>query len=511
MISNKEKRLSHAAPTLSNNDGFNFASDAIIVNHIKPPNYGLNNNNTNHHSNVPINHMNVPMKDPHLKKLVQEQRNSHSLNHDFSQLYISNLKNQIESHTTSSGVKHRAIDPNRGFEEMNSYKKEALESKKQMFQMEKSISFWSDCTEYWRNKWRITRDEKNKLRDEVKQLRSRMNKLEHQLKTSEEKRIRLGNEVNFLNEELSRYMYRYEDDTAVNNRKKPTTHNPIQYNSDRRVDYRKKHRRKIHNLIAKSSTNQTTIPPNIESSSSDSENQHHHNAQSHHSYTMVQPQQQHQQKKHYDIDQIHSLGKFSSNSKIVFRHHERLFDKRIMNKKRFSQVVMLDEDEIFQMNKDFPLASSLSKTNATTNDDCDTLKISHSSSIMQQSELNDTLNTFTNSHKHRYMDYLPEDVEEEDSFDDRIKPGQFFSDDLDFESTGLGSSTTNIVASTNNIATNNNNTSESIAKVHDDSISQDEGNGEEKTDNNNNNDDDEKKSNETFENGNNDDDDDDEV
>ncbi|OTF83024.1 coiled-coil domain-containing protein 102A-like protein, partial [Euroglyphus maynei] len=325
---------------------------------------------------------------------------------------------------------------------MNSYKKDALESKKQMFQMEKSISFWSDCTEYWRNKWRKTRDEKIKFRDEVKQLRTRINKLEHQLKTSEEKRIRLGNEVNFLNEELSRYMYRYEDDASVNRKKKPTSHqHPIQYNSDRRVDYRKKHRRKIQNMVAnnpKSSTNQTQM---IESSSSDSENQHFNNAQSHHSYTPVQQQQQ---QKHYDIDQMPSMDKLSSNAKIIFRHHERLFDKRITNKKRFSQVVMLDEDEIFQMNKDIP-SSTISKT--TNNDD--TLKMS----ILQQSDLNDTLNSYMN--KHRYMDYLPEDVEEEDSFDDRIKPGQFFNDDLELESTGIGSSNTNIVASTSNMAVNN--------------------------------------------------------
>ena len=331
----------------------------------------------------------------------------------------------------------------------------------------------------------------------MKQLRSRINKLEHQLKTSEEKRIRLGNEVNFLNEELSRYMYRYEDDASVNRKKKPTTsQHPIQYNSDRRVDYRKKQRRKIQNMIANNSklnTNQTTISQNIESSSSDSENQNYHNAQSHHSYTTVQPpQSQQQQQRHYDIDQINSLGKLSSNAKIIFRHHERLLDKRIMNKKRFSQVVMLDEDEIFQMNKDIPS----SKTNATINDDNDTLKISHCS-ILQQSDLNDTLNTYTNSHKHRYMDYLAE--EEEDSFDDRIKPGQFFSDDLDLESTGLGSSNTNIVASTNNIAVNNNNNNNSLEcfPKAESSISQnDDGKNEKERTNEQN--DDEKKSNKTF-------------
>ena len=327
----------------------------------------------------------------------------------------------------------------------------------------------------------------------MKQLRSRINKLEHQLKTSEEKRIRLGNEVNFLNEELSRYMYRYEDDASVNRKKKPTSQHPIQYNSDRRVDYRKKQRRKIQNMIANNSklnTNQTTISQNIESSSSDSENQNYHNAQSHHSYTTVQPpQSQQQQQRHYDIDQINSLGKLSSNAKIIFRHHERLLDKRIMNKKRFSQVVMLDEDEIFQMNKDIPS----SKTNATINDDNDTLKISHCS-ILQQSDLNDTLNTYTNSHKHRYMDYLAE--EEEDSFDDRIKPGQFFSDDLDLESTGLGSSNTNIVASTNNIAVNNNNSLECFPKAESSISQNDDGKNEKERTNEQN--DDEKKSNKTF-------------
>lgn len=67
------------------------------------------------------------------------ERNSHSLSHDFSNLYISNLK----SHTQANSRKY--ADRNGGttlamlpsLEEMNSAKRDAAEARKQMSQMEK--------------------------------------------------------------------------------------------------------------------------------------------------------------------------------------------------------------------------------------------------------------------------------------------------------------------------------------------------------------------------------------
>lgn len=117
MLSNKEKRLSHAP-----------ADVFPLENNINSANYGLFNNNhqLNHHA----------IKDPNIKKLINEHRNSHSLNHDFSQLYISNLKNHIDSHTNVKRVDSNHPPP---FEEMSSYKKEALEYKKQMLQLQKVI------------------------------------------------------------------------------------------------------------------------------------------------------------------------------------------------------------------------------------------------------------------------------------------------------------------------------------------------------------------------------------
>ena len=84
--------------------------------------------------------------------------------------------------------------------------------------------------------------------------------------------------------------------------------------------------------------------------------------------------------------------------KVILRNHERLFlDKKIANRKRFSQVVMCDEDELLQFNQDIP-SNSLSK-----NSDNNTLKYS---------ENNDSINNDNNSYQQRFMEHVSEEEEE---------------------------------------------------------------------------------------------------
>jgi len=145
MISNKEKRLSQAydvytnqiddppLPSMANHGASNHSASS----------YGLINNNLpNCNSNV-TNGSNGSGSKDHLllgKKLFNE-RNSHSLSHEFSQMYISNLKGHgMNNHSFTQGKKY--LDRHDGpvlptLEEINSYKKEANETKKQMMQMEK--------------------------------------------------------------------------------------------------------------------------------------------------------------------------------------------------------------------------------------------------------------------------------------------------------------------------------------------------------------------------------------
>ena len=130
MLSSKEKRLSHAPPEVYPNlEG----PAGLGPNQHVPTSYGVINN---HFNNI---------KDSHLKKLLND-RNSHSLSHEFSQIYISNLKsNAIGNHTQGKKVDTARYDHLPKLEEINSYKKEANEAKKQMFQMEKVCIYMIDC------------------------------------------------------------------------------------------------------------------------------------------------------------------------------------------------------------------------------------------------------------------------------------------------------------------------------------------------------------------------------
>jgi len=87
----------------------------------------------------------------------------------------------------------------------------------------------------------------------------------------------------------------------------------------------------------------------------------------------------------------------NSTPKVVLRNHERLFDKKIVNRKRFSQVVMCDEEEIFQFNQ------NISANSLTKNSDNNTLKYS---------ENNDSINNDNNSYQQRFMEHVSEEEEE---------------------------------------------------------------------------------------------------
>lgn len=147
MISNKEKRLSQAYDASYTNQIEGAPLPPLVANHHHVTSnhvtsYGMINNQLSHSNNSNSGSNGSGNKDHLLltKKHLNE-RNSHSLNHDFSQLYISNLKSNMmaNNHSFTQAKKHDRYEgpvlPT--LEEINSYKKEANEAKKQMTQMEK--------------------------------------------------------------------------------------------------------------------------------------------------------------------------------------------------------------------------------------------------------------------------------------------------------------------------------------------------------------------------------------
>lgn len=97
------------------------------------------------------------------------------------------------------------------------------------------------------------------------------------------------------------------------------------------------------------------------------------------------------------------------------RNHERLFDKKIVNRKRFSQVVMCDEDEIFRLNEEIPppqLTGNNNNSLKSKNSDNNTLKY-HPETAEQQ---NDSVQTDSNSYQARLMDHVLEEEEEGECF-----------------------------------------------------------------------------------------------
>lgn len=155
MISNKEKRLSQAYDVYASsqldgpppplppmlNHHQHHLQNTSHANHIAP--YGMIGsaavgNNNNGSATRAGDHLAILGKKG-LNNLNNSERNSHSLSHDFSNMYISNLK----SHTQANSRKY--ADRNGGtslamlpsLEEMNSAKRDAAEARKQMSQMEK--------------------------------------------------------------------------------------------------------------------------------------------------------------------------------------------------------------------------------------------------------------------------------------------------------------------------------------------------------------------------------------
>lgn len=120
MLSNKEKRLSQA------HEVYPYL-ESPFSNHLHPSAYGKINPN----SPAPIN---GAKNDPQLKRLMND-RNSHSLSHEFSQIYTSNMKHKLANFTQAKKADSGKCVAT--LEEMNLYKKETLEAKKQLFQMEK--------------------------------------------------------------------------------------------------------------------------------------------------------------------------------------------------------------------------------------------------------------------------------------------------------------------------------------------------------------------------------------
>lgn len=232
--------------------------------------------------------------------------------------------------------------------------------------------------------------------------------------------MRLSDEVNALNEELSRYMSRFHEEEAANNirpNKHPNKHlahmQPVHYNSDRRVDYRK-HRRKKELAKEQPQSHHRSYSGQHESSSSEDE---------------VAPicHQPMPSTSSSSLVKLRNKDPSIQSQRIVYRNHERLFDKKIVNKKRFSQVVMLDEDEIFQMNQEIPTFQSSGRGSRDN-----TLKASNNHNHIDDSCGNSTQNYYS---QQRPMEYVPEEDGNcsdgrDDSFDDRIKPGQFLADDL---------------------------------------------------------------------------------
>lgn len=132
MLSNKEKRLSQAREVFPN-------LDSPFSNHVQTQNYGVINNNVS-------NHINNATDGTPLKRLLND-RHSQSLSHEFSQIYMSNIKHKIASNTQGKKLDSTKHEHLPSLEEMNCYKKEALESKKQLFQLEKVILI-SFCSKF---------------------------------------------------------------------------------------------------------------------------------------------------------------------------------------------------------------------------------------------------------------------------------------------------------------------------------------------------------------------------
>lgn len=190
------------------------------------------------------------------------------------------------------------------------------------------MKYWSECTEYWRNKWMKTKEEKKQQQNELKQLRWKVSKLEQQLQVCERKNEKLTEESVTANNELAKYVQRFAND----HRK------PMHKTGSLQIPQR--------NRIGKESAQNNQFDDQNGGGSED--------------------------KSH--LRRLNTLTfddmKTSSNNftrGLVLRQHERLFNKKIMNKKRFSQVVMVDEDEIMQLNEEIPIKETVSHNQTMSN------------------------------------------------------------------------------------------------------------------------------------------------
>lgn len=145
MLSNREKRLSHAMPSTSH-DMFPNLEPSTSINQAQPIPYGMAILNPNGIIGD-RDGSNYLKPKPHAintkNNIATDHRNSHSLSHEFSQLYVSNFKSQVNSFTERKKETSNNHPPHIAFEEMNAFKKQASEAKKQLFYMEKvRFDYW---------------------------------------------------------------------------------------------------------------------------------------------------------------------------------------------------------------------------------------------------------------------------------------------------------------------------------------------------------------------------------
>lgn len=242
-----------------------------------------------------------------------------------------------------------------------------------------------------------------KQAEELKHLKCKMYKLEHHLKVSEDKCLRLAEEVNTLNGELARHINRSPSHRLSNN----SGQSPVTGALTGSLDYKNKlpnqnNFRKNQskpakfNLQSENCMSSSDQEEDEEPISEDTINRYSTQAFRSNSNTLEQ------------VDSLRKSAESQQNSKIILRHHERLFDRKIVNSKRFSQVVMVDEDEIFQLNDEI--------SHKPTNDpDNNTLKFSSSSNYDTKSYQQPTE---TPNAQLRFMEHLSEEETEEGGNDE---------------------------------------------------------------------------------------------
>lgn len=206
-----------------------------------------------------------------------------------------------------------------------------------------------------------TKEEKKQQQNELKQLRWKMSKLEQQLQVSERKNEKLTDELTTTNNELAKYIQRL----SVDQRRPMHKTGSLQAPQRSRLG---KESAQYHHF---------------EDHNGDGDDKSHLRR----SNTLTPD------------DMKTSSNNFTRG--LVLRQHERLFNKKIMNKKRFSQVVMVDEDEIMQLNEEIPIKEAVSQSHSLSNG----LVTNESSSGYDTSDMF----TYSQQTQQQPLEHLPEE------------------------------------------------------------------------------------------------------